>query len=169
MMVFKEKFKNKVLTPIEVVNFVSDLKKAGERIVFTNGCFDLVHLGHIEYLLMAKDLGDILIVGVNSDESVRGLKGSKRPIMSEEHRYYNLAAYSFVDVVVPFGEETPLNLIKTILPDILVKGSDYKPQDIVGYDIVKNYGGEIKTISTDLPTEIYSTTKIIERVILSEK
>lgn len=169
MMVFKEKFKNKVLTPIEVVGFVNDLKKAGKKIVFTNGCFDLVHLGHIEYLLMAKDLGDILIVGLNTDESVRSLKGPNRPIMSEEHRCYNLASYSFVDAVIPFGEETPLNLIKIILPDLLVKGSDYKPEDIVGYDVVKAYGGEIKTISTDLPSEIYSTTKIIERVILSEK
>lgn len=168
-MVFKHKLKHKVLTPIEVVSFVGELKKEGKKIVFTNGCFDLFHLGHMEYLMMAKDLGDVLIVGVNTDESIRSLKGPKRPIMPEEHRYYNLAAYSFVDVVVPFGEETPLNLIKIILPDLLVKGSDYKPEDIVGYDVVKSYGGEIKTISTDLSSEIYSTTKIIERILLTEK
>ena len=89
--------------------------------------------------------------------------------MPEEHRYHNLAAYSFVDIVVPFGEETPLNLIKIILPDVLVKGSDYNPEDIVGYDIVKGYGGEVVTVSTDLSPEIYSTTKIIERVLLTEK
>lgn len=168
-MVFKHKLKHKVLTPIEVVSFVSELKKEGKKIVFTNGCFDLFHLGHMEYLMMAKDLGDVLIVGVNTDESIRGLKGPKRPIMSEEHRCYNLAAYSFIDAVIPFEEQTPLELIKIISPDLLVKGSDYKPEDIVGYDVVKAYGGEIKTISTDLPSEIYSTTKIIERVILSEK
>jgi rfaE bifunctional protein nucleotidyltransferase chain/domain len=166
-MVFKHKLKNKVLTPIGVIDFIHENK--GKRIVFTNGCFDIVHLGHIEYLLKAKELGDILIVGVNSDESVRSLKGPKRPIMPEEHRYYNLAAYSFVDVVVPFGEETPLNLIKIILPDVLVKGSDYNPEDIVGYDIVKGYGGEVMTVSTDLSPEIYSTTKIIKRILLTEK
>lgn len=168
-MVFKHKLKHKVLTPIEVVSFVSELKKEGKKIVFTNGCFDLFHLGHMEYLMMAKDLGDVLIVGVNTDDSIKGLKGPKRPIMPEEHRCYNLAAYSFVDAVIPFEEQTPLELIKIISPDLLVKGSDYKPEDIVGYDVVKAYGGEIKTISTDLPSEIYSTTKIIERVILSEK
>lgn len=165
-MLYKEKLGPKICTIDEAVNILKDSKK---KVIFTNGCFDIVHLGHIEYLLKAKELGDILIVGVNSDESIRGLKGSKRPIMPEEHRYHNLAAYSFVDIVVPFSEETPLNLIKIILPDVLVKGSDYNPEDIVGYDIVKGYGGEVVTVSTDLSPEIYSTTKIIERVLLTEK
>jgi len=168
-MLFEDKISHKITSATKLPDMVKELRVSGNKIVFTNGCFDIVHLGHIEYLLKTKELGDILIVGVNSDESIRGLKGPKRPIMPEEHRYHNLAAYSFVDVVVPFGEETPLNLIKIILPDVLVKGSDYNPEDIVGYDIVKEYGGEVVTVSTGLSPEIYSTTKIIERVLLTEK
>lgn len=168
-MLIKEKLADKILIQVKLIDFVSLNKDLGKKIVFTNGCFDLVHLGHIEYLMQSKELGDILIVGVNSDQSVQSIKGLNRPIMSEEHRYHNLAAYYFIDAVVPFNDETPLNLIKTIKPDILVKGSDYKPEDIVGYDVVTKYGGEVKTISTGLSPEIYSTTKIIERVILSEK
>jgi len=168
-MLIENRLKHKILNPSEVINFVTEHRAQGDKIIFTNGCFDLIHLGHLEYLLKARELGGILIVGVNSDQSVRSIKNPNRPIMPEEHRYLNLAAYYFVDAVVPFSDETPLNLIKTIKPDVLVKGSDYKPEDIVGYDIVKSYGGEVTTISTGLSPEIYSTTKIIERVILSEK
>ncbi len=168
-MLIKEKLANKILTQSKLIDFVSLNKDLGKKIVFTNGCFDLVHLGHIEYLIQSKELGDVLIVGVNSDQSVRSIKGTSRPIMSEEHRYHNLAAYYFIDAVVPFSDKTPLNLIKTIKPDVLVKGSDYKPENIVGYDVVKDCGGEVVTISTGLSPDIYSTTKIIERVILSEK
>jgi rfaE bifunctional protein nucleotidyltransferase chain/domain len=165
-MLFKEKLGPKICTIDEAVNIIKDSEK---KVVFTNGCFDLIHLGHIEYLLKAKELGDMLIVGVNSDVSVKRLKGPTRPIMDQTQRYHIMAALSFVDIIIPFDEETPYNLIKMIKPDVLVKGSDYKPELIVGYDIVKENGGEIITIPTNLPPEIYSTTKILERVILTKK
>jgi len=133
-----------------------------KRIVFTNGCFDLLHRGHIDYLSKAKDLGDILIVGVNTDRSVKMLgKGSSRPITDENARAIIVAALHFVDAVVLFDEEIPEVLIKTVQPDVLVKGSDYRPEDIVGYDIVKEKGGEIITIDF-LPG--YSTTGIVKKI-----
>jgi D-glycero-beta-D-manno-heptose 1-phosphate adenylyltransferase len=137
----------------------------GKKIVFTNGCFDILHLGHIDYLSKAKDLGDMLIVGLNTDESVRRIKGNNRPIQDEISRSMVLASLGFVDFVVFFGEDTPYNLIKTTQPHILVKGADYKPEDIVGYDIVKNNGGEIVTIEY-LPG--YSTTSIETKIIGGE-
>jgi len=134
----------------------------GKKIVFTNGCFDILHLGHIDYLSKAKDLGGLLIIGLNTDESVRRIKGNNRPIQDEISRAMVLASLGFVDFVVFFGEDTPYNLIKTTQPDILVKGADYKPEDIVGYDIVKNKGGEIVTIEY-LPG--YSTTAIEAKIV----
>jgi len=134
----------------------------GKKIVFTNGCFDILHLGHIDYLSKAKDLGGLLIIGLNTDESVRRIKGNNRPIQDETSRAMLLASLGFVDFVVFFGEDTPYNLIKTTQPDILVKGADYKPEDIVGYDIVKNKGGEIVTIEY-LPG--YSTTAIEAKIV----
>jgi D-beta-D-heptose 7-phosphate kinase/D-beta-D-heptose 1-phosphate adenosyltransferase len=163
-MLIKEKLSDKILTQSKLIDFISVNKNLGKKIVFTNGCFDLVHLGHIEYLMRSKELGDVLIVGVNSDQSVQSIKGPSRPIMPEEHRYHNLAAYYFIDAVVPFNDETPLNLIKTIKPDILVKGSDYKPEDVVGYDVVMNYGGEVICVDTSLSNSEYSTTKIISKI-----
>lgn len=133
----------------------------GKKIVFTNGCFDILHLGHIDYLSKAKDLGDLLIIGLNTDLSVSKIKGKNRPIQDEISRALVLASLGFVDVVVYFGEETPYNLIKTTQPDILVKGADYMPEDIVGYDIVKNKGGEIVTIEF---LEGYSTTGIENKI-----
>ncbi len=133
-----------------------------KRIVFTNGCFDLLHLGHIDYLSKAKDYGDILIVGVNTDHSVKMLdKGESRPITDENARATIVAALHFVDAVVLFDEETPYELIKTVQPDVLVKGSDYRPEDIVGYDIVKEKGGEVMTIDF-LPG--YSTSGIEKKI-----
>jgi len=133
-----------------------------KKIVFTNGCFDLLHLGHINYLSKAKDYGDILIVGVNTDRSVKMLdKGGNRPITNETARATIIAALHFVDAVVLFDEETPYELIKTVQPDVLVKGSDYRPEGIVGYDIVKEKGGEVITIDF-LPG--YSTTSIEEKI-----
>ena len=140
-------------------------KFQGRKIVFTNGCFDILHLGHIDYLSKAKDLGDLLIIGLNTDLSVSKIKGKNRPIQDEISRAMVLASLGFVDAVVFFGEETPYDLIKTTQPDILVKGADYKPEDIVGYDIVKNKGGEVVTIEF---LEGYSTTAI-EKKILGEK
>ena len=134
----------------------------GKKTVFTNGCFDILHLGHIDYLSKAKDLGDLLIVGLNTDLSVSALKGRNRPIQDEISRAMVLSSLSMVDVVVFFGEETPYNLIKITRPDILVKGADYKPEDIVGYDIVKSKGGEIVTIEY---LEGYSTTAIEKKIL----
>lgn len=132
-----------------------------DKIVFTNGCFDILHKGHIEYLAKAANLGDVLIVGLNSDESVRRLKGENRPVLNEESRAMALAAIGFVDNVVIFDEDTPYELIKKIQPDVLVKGADYNEDDIVGADIVKAKGGEIKTIEF---VDGYSTSKIIDKI-----
>lgn len=137
-------------------------KFQGKKIVFTNGCFDIIHLGHIDYLAAASELGDLLIIGLNTDQSVSKIKGNNRPLQDEVSRAFVLASLGFVDAVVFFGEDTPYNLIKTIQPDVLVKGADYKPEDIVGYDIVKNKGGEIITIEF---LEGYSTTSIEKKIL----
>lgn len=131
------------------------------KIVFTNGCFDLLHYGHVEYLSKAKDLGDVLIVGLNTDSSVKKLKGEHRPLQNETSRATILASLQFVDAVVLFDEDTPYNLISHIRPNILVKGSDYKPEQIVGYDILQSYNGEVKTIDF-VPG--YSTSAIEEKI-----
>lgn len=120
--------------------------EGGEKIVFTNGVFDLLHRGHVDYLAKARDLGDRLIIGVNTDASVSKLKGPHRPIQDEYSRMLILASFEFVDAVILFGDQTPYELIKMVQPDILVKGSDYNAQDIVGYDIVTAKGGLVKTI-----------------------
>ena len=159
--------KKKVRTDLsELKKELSLLRSRNEpkKVVFTNGCFDILHLGHIEYLIKASQMGDILVLGVNSDDSIRTLKGLDRPIMNEEQRYHIMASLSFIDMVVPFNDETPYNLIKELKPDILVKGSDYNVKDIVGYDMVKEYGGTTKTIETNLPPEMYSTTNIINKI-----
>jgi len=130
------------------------------KVVFTNGCFDIIHRGHIEYLAKASDLGDILIVGLNTDESVRRIKGENRPINDENARSLVLAALKFVDAVVLFNEDTPYELIKLAKPHVLVKGSDYTEDTIVGADIVKENGGEIVTM--DLVPG-YSTSDIIDK------
>ncbi len=132
-----------------------------KKIVFTNGCFDLLHLGHVDYLSKAADLGDILIIGINSDESVRHLKGPNRPINDQVCRSTVLAALHFVEAIFIFKEETPYELIKIIQPDVLVKGGDYEPANIVGYDIVKAKGGQIITI--DLVPN-YSSTLIEQKI-----
>jgi len=134
----------------------------GKKIVFTNGCFDILHRGHVEYLSKAADLGDILIVGINSDNSPYWIaKGPSRPINNQNSRAIVLSSLFFVDAVVHFIEETPLELIKMIIPDVLTKGKDYIEENIVGYDIVKHNGGEILTIEL---TEGFSTTNIIEKL-----
>jgi len=131
------------------------------KIVFTNGCFDLLHLGHIDYLARAASEGTLLIVGLNSDESVKRIKGDSRPITDEKSRAMTLAALGFVGAVVIFDQDTPAALIKQVQPDILVKGKDYEPKDIVGADIVEKKGGEVITI--DL-VEGYSTSAIIDKI-----
>jgi rfaE bifunctional protein nucleotidyltransferase chain/domain len=119
---------------------------AGEKVVFTNGCFDLLHRGHVDYLAKAADCGQRLIIGVNTDASVSKLKGPNRPIQDEQSRLQILASLQCVDAVILFDEETPYELIKLLQPDVLVKGSDYTPENIVGYDVVTAKGGEVKTI-----------------------
>ena len=132
-----------------------------QKIVFTNGCFDVLHFGHVRYLLEAKKLGDILVVGLNSDDSVRRLKGPSRPINGEKERAFVLAALSFVDYVVLFEEDTPENLIKSVRPDVLVKGGDYALDQIVGADFVTQNGGTVTTIPF---VEGYSSSHIIEQL-----
>jgi D-glycero-beta-D-manno-heptose 1-phosphate adenylyltransferase len=136
-------------------------KKAGEKVVFSNGCFDILHLGHIDYLEKARSLGNRLVIGLNNDESVRQLKGPERPVNNEIARARILAALEFVDGVTIFSEDTPKELIAFLIPDILVKGSDYSIDNIVGADIVLANGGEVKTI--DLVNG-YSTSNLIEKL-----
>ncbi len=132
-----------------------------QKIVFTNGCFDIIHLGHIMYLSKAADLGDVLIVGLNTDESIKRLKGDNRPINNQHARRMTLGSMFFVDAVVLFDEDTPYELIKQIKPDILVKGSDYEDKEIVGANIVKDKGGEVVTIDF---LDGYSTSEVIEKI-----
>ncbi len=150
---------HKVLDSVSVLEFRDD--HADKKIVFTNGCFDILHIGHIRYLQQASLLGDILVVGVNSDDSVKRLKGDERPINSEKDRVELLSALGFVDYVIVFKEDTPYELVRTLQPDILVKGGDYSPNDVVGRDIIKSRGGEVVIIPY---VEGRSTTKIIEKL-----
>lgn len=132
-----------------------------KKIVFTNGCFDLLHFGHVHYLAEAKALGDILLVGLNSDASISRIKGPNRPIKDEASRSLILAALECVDGVIIFEEDDPLNLIKQVMPDILVKGADYEVNQIVGADVVLENGGQIQTLAFK---EGYSSTKIIDKI-----
>jgi len=141
---------------------VEKAKGEGKKIVFTNGCFDILHQGHVRYLSEAKKLGDYLIVGLNSDRSIRNIKGNNRPLMTEEARAELLAALCFVDGVVIFNEEDPLAIIKYLQPHILVKGADWAEDKIIGAEFVKKTGGEVKLVS--LIPDI-STSDIIRRII----
>ena len=138
-------------------------RAVGSRIVFTNGCFDILHKGHVELLARCRDFGDHVVLGLNSDASVRRIKGSLRPINDQLSRAAVLAGLSFVDAIIIFEEDTPLELITQIQPDVLVKGGDYKISEIVGADIVKQKGGEVRIIPL---VEGYSTTSIIGKTIL---
>lgn len=139
----------------------NDVKLHNRKIVFTNGCFDVLHYGHVRYLLDAKSLGDLLVVGLNSDGSVRRLKGESRPINGEKERAFVLAALEFVDYIVVFEEDTPEKLIETVKPDVLVKGGDYQIENIVGADFVMQNGGTVTTIPF---VEGFSSTWIIEQL-----
>ncbi|MCB0690685.1 MAG: D-glycero-beta-D-manno-heptose 1-phosphate adenylyltransferase [Saprospiraceae bacterium] len=144
-----------------LMDWLSLQKKEGKTLVFTNGCFDLLHKGHVQYLEEAKMQGDILIVGINSDTSVKRLKGEERPIQNLDNRMNVLAALESVDAVIPFEEDNPLNLIKNILPDVLVKGGDWKVEQILGSDIVLNNGGSVKSLQF---VENQSTSSIVEKI-----
>ena len=156
-----EETSTKIKTIADATSQVTKWREHGKRIVFTNGCFDLLHLGHVDYLEKARSLGDKLVLGLNSDNSVSRFKGPNRPIQDQNSRARVLAALQFVDLVVFFNEDTPLNLITAIQPDILVKGSDYLAENIVGADIVQRAGGVVKTIHF-VPG--YSTTSIVEKI-----
>jgi len=151
--------KSKILSFEKLQRQLAVWRFKGQKIVFSNGCFDVIHLGHIEYLSQARDLGDVLVIGLNSDDSVRRLKGENRPINPAEARAVTLAAMSFVDAVVVFDEDTPIDLIRVIQPDVLVKGKDYDGKEIVGSDVVNARGGQVVTIEMTLG---YSTTHTIE-------
>ncbi|MCC6012146.1 D-glycero-beta-D-manno-heptose 1-phosphate adenylyltransferase [Candidatus Caldipriscus sp.] len=137
------------------------LRKAGYKIVFTNGCFDIIHRGHVELLKFARSLGDVLVVGLNDDESVRRLKGKNRPINTLEDRAFVLLSIRWVDFVVPFSEDTPERVIREISPDVLVKGGDYRIEDVVGADFVLSKGGRVEIFNY---LEGYSTTSIIKKI-----
>lgn len=160
-MKYYDKIKSKILDGERLTAWLDACRKENKTIVFSNGCFDILHRGHVEYLAKAAEFGDVLIVGLNTDASVKRLKGPSRPVNDGEARATVLAGLEFVSAVVFFDEDTPYNLIKTVQPDVLVKGSDYKPENIVGYDIVTARGGRVETI--DL-VEGYSTTKILSNL-----
>ncbi len=148
----------------EVLASIEEARESGKKVVFTNGCFDILHVGHLRYLKQARQLGDLLVVGVNSDSSVRQLKGATRPIVPEAERCEMLLGLGVVDFVCLFEEETPLNLIKAVRPDFLVKGGDWSVDQIVGSDFVASYGGETRSLPF---VEGKSSTNIVEKILAS--
>lgn len=145
----------------ELAKAVASLKRKGKKIVFTNGCFDIIHYGHVKYLEKARGAGDVLVVGINSDKSVRRLKGKGRPVVSEKYRASLVAALESVDFVTIFGEDTPARLIRGVKPDVLVKGADWKPEQIVGADFVLASGGKVLAIPFE---KGFSTTTLIKNI-----
>ena len=166
---------NKILQPDDHGHYVPEDIRQGQTIVFTNGCFDILHPGHHHLLETGKKMGDLLVVGLNSDESVSRLKGPSRPVHKQNTRASNLSTLKSVDYVVIFTEDTPETLIRNIKPDILVKGGDYNLNEIVGYDYVRSYGGKVSTIpllkghkqqmlfKQDLSNLIYSSIKLLSQ------
>ena len=159
---WKSLLEKKIHTSFDTVSHtISIWQYFNEKIVFTNGCFDILHYGHLSYLMQAKEQGDRLVIGLNTDASVKKLKGEQRPIQVETARAMMLASLSFVDAIILFEEETPLNLITSILPDVLVKGGDYTVEQIAGAKEVIAHGGEVKIVPI---LEGFSTTGIIEKM-----
>ena len=159
---FFQHIQSKIVTLTELLDRLQQLRSQGAPVVvFTNGCFDLVHQGHVDYLSRARDLGDLLVVGLNSDASVRRLKGEERPISHQNSRAHVLAAFECVDFVVLFDDDTPLRLIESVVPDVLVKGGDYDRATVVGADFVEQHGGRLELIPL-VPGE--STTRMVERM-----
>jgi rfaE bifunctional protein nucleotidyltransferase chain/domain len=152
----------KIKTLPQLKKVAKSLKRRNKKIVFTNGCFDILHFGHIEYLKLAKKKGDVLVVGLNSDSSVRKIKGKERPFTKQKQRAHILSALSFVDFVIIFKDTTPLHLIRELKPDILIKGGDWARQDIVGSDIVKKYKGRVITVPY---VRGFSTSGLIKKII----
>ncbi len=156
-----QELQNKIVTANIAQGLVSLWQANDYDVVFTNGCFDILHRGHVEYLAKAASKGQKLVLGLNTDASVSRIKGPLRPVVNQDARAILLAAISFIDLVVLFNEETPYELIKLLQPNILVKGSDYNPESIVGYDIVIARGGRVETIDF---VEGFSTTSLIEKI-----
>ena len=156
-----EQIRNKILDRSEVRPWSDRMHAEGKKIVFTNGCFDLLHYGHLHYLSEAADLGDMLIVGINSQNSVSNLKGPHRPIKDEKTRVFQIASLFFVERVVVFDEDTPAELIREALPDVLVKGGDWPLHEIVGADTVMERGGEVRCLSFQ---DGYSTTLLEQKI-----
>ena len=156
-----ESITRKIVTLDEAKQIVAEWKSAGEKIVFTNGCFDIIHKGHVSYLSKARDLGTKLILGLNTDESVKRLKGENRPVKELESRALTVASFEYIDLVVPFSDDTPLKVISTLLPDVLVKGGDYKIADIVGAKEVTANGGSVQTIDF---VDGFSTTNYFRKL-----
>ena len=152
--------KSKILTGTDIGRMLAYWKFKNYRIVFTNGCFDIMHMGHVDYLARAADLGEVFVVGLNTDNSVRYIKGPDRPLQDEASRSLLLASLSFVRAVILFDQDTPVELITRVKPDILVKGNDYKPEEIVGADIVTSQGGKVMTLDI---VKGYSTTNIVKK------
>jgi rfaE bifunctional protein nucleotidyltransferase chain/domain len=150
-----------IYTKEKFVDVRQELKSKNKKVVFTNGCFDILHRGHVEYLNEAKSLGDYLVVGLNSDDSVKRLKGETRPLQNQDDRAFVLGSLKCVDAVIIFDEDTPYELIKTVMPDFLVKGGDWKKEDIVGSDIVSDNGGKVISLKF---VDSYSTTNLINKI-----
>lgn len=162
-MSFHNQLKEKIVSQDQALKELKTWREKNKKIVFTNGCFDIIHPGHIDYLSQARDLGDILVLGLNTDQSVRLLnKGSNRPINDERTRANVLVGLASVDLIVFFDEETPYNLIKLLQPNVLVKGKDYEVEKIIGFDILKENGGQVITIPF---LDGYSTSSLIKKII----
>ncbi len=163
---------NTILSREDLKERIAALKGEGKRIVFTNGCFDILHIGHVKYLEQAKGLGDILVLALNSDASVRSIKGPLRPVVPQNERAYIMGSLKVVDYVTIFDEDTPLDLIESVEPDILVKGGDWSPDAVVGRESVEKRGGSVVIVpqvsgtGADLPA---STTSVIERIMNAYK
>jgi len=153
---------NKLLAWTDISETVKGLKAAGTRIVFTNGCFDIIHPGHIKLLQQARSLGDCLILGLNSDDSIKHIKDPRRPILQQQERVAVLSAISCIDFIVLFDEPTPQNLIEAIIPDVLVKGGDWAPDKIVGAQVVQANGGRVEIVDLE---DGLSTTNLIQRIV----
>ena len=155
------KLQSKIYTLDQLIDEVINWKDQNKKIVFTNGCFDLIHLGHVEVLARSSDLGDKLIVAINSDESIAKIKGTNRPIIEEESRVKQIAALDFVDAVILFQQDTPIKIISSITPNVITKGGDYKTSDVVGHEIIQKNNGEVAIIPL---TQGYSTTSILDKI-----
>lgn len=161
-MSFNSSLRSKLITKENARLLLGGLRMKGKKIIFTNGCFDVLHPGHVDYLTKARDLGDFMVLGLNTDSSVKRLgKAPNRPVNNEQARALVLAGLTCIDAVVLFDENTPYELIDYLQPDVVVKGNDYKPEEVVGYDIMKARGGQVVTIPL---LEGFSTTKLIDKL-----